>query len=260
MMDIIGLVPAAGLATRLGKLPCSKEILPLYSKGNLNQPPKALSSHLLNAYKLAGIKKVYFILRKGKWDIPEYFGNGADLNMHFSYLIMQHPYGVPFTLNEAYPFVKNEVVAVGFPDILFTPKNAYCLLYNKLKTTQADMVLGLFPITNKKKWDLVDLNKDGTIIDISIKQNRTDLKFAWSIALWSPSFTHYMYHFVEKILIRNKGNRKVEHNQSATRELYPGDIMLSAIKDGLKASTVIFREGTCVDLGTCNDLNNYINS
>jgi hypothetical protein len=69
-----------------------------------------------------------------------------------------------------------------------------------------------------------------------------------------------MYHFVEKILVRNKGNRKVEHNQPATRELYPGDIMLSAIKDGLKASTVIFREGTCVDLGTCNDLNNYINS
>lgn len=257
-MTITGLIPAAGQATRLGNLPCSKEILPLYSKESLHQPPRVLSSHLLEAYKLAGIKKVYFILRRGKWDIPEYFGNGADLNMHLGYLIMQYPYGVPFTLNEAYPFVQSDIVALGFPDIIFTPKNAYCALYEKMAATKADIVLGLFPAHNKEKWDLVDLDKNGKIKDISIKQKRADLRFAWSIALWNPTFTQYMHEFIGKRLTGSEG-RETKDSASGARELYPGDIILSAIKEGLEAEVATFNNGTCIDLGTRNDLNYYLN-
>lgn len=258
-MKMIGLIPAAGQATRLGKLPCSKEVLPIYPKAIANQPSKVLSSHLLEAYKLADIENIYFILRKGKWDIPQYFGNGAHLNVHLGYLIMQHPYGVPFTLNEAYPFIKNEKVAMGFPDIIFAPKNAYCVLRSKMKITKSEVILGLFPVQNKEKWDLVDVDSNGKIIDIVIKQNHTDLKFAWAIAIWTPEFTEYLHQFVEKALV-NGGKGRIKTNNSSAEELYLGDIILSALKDGLKVESAIFEKGTCIDLGTPNDLIGYLNS
>jgi len=178
--------------------------------------------------------------------------------MHLGYLIMQHPYGVPFTLSEAYPFVQSDIVALGFPDIVFTPKNAYCALYEKMAATKADIVLGLFPAHNKEKWDLVDLDKNGKIKDISIKQNRAYLEFSWTIALWNPTFTQYMHEFVGKRLIGGEGG-KTKNRASTTRELYPGDIILNAIKEGLEAEVVIFRNGTCIDLGTRNDLSHYLN-
>lgn len=254
-MSMIGLIPAAGQATRLGKLPCSKEILPLYSKSIPNQPVKTLSSHLLEAYKLADIENIYFILRKGKWDIPEYFGSGSHLSMHLGYLIMEHPYGVPFTLNEAYPFIRNDEIAFGFPDIIFTPRNAYCALYDKMRTTNPDIILGLFPVHNKEKWDLVDVDNNGKITDIIIKQKRADLKFAWSIATWTPTFTEYLHQIVEKALVNGEKERA---KTSGYKELYLGDIVLSAIKDSLKVESVIFEKGTCIDLGTPNDLTSYI--
>ena len=65
------------------------------------------------------INKVYFIIRKGKWDIPEYYGSGENHTMDIGYLMMNQPYGVPFTLNQAYPFVKDSLIAFGFPDIIF---------------------------------------------------------------------------------------------------------------------------------------------
>ena len=83
--------------------------------------PKVVSHYLLDKYKAAGIKKVYFILRKGKWDIPQYYGDGSVIDMDIAYLLMNHPYGHPFTLDQAFPFTRNNLVAFGFPDILDIP-------------------------------------------------------------------------------------------------------------------------------------------
>ncbi|MEM6402045.1 MAG: dTDP-glucose pyrophosphorylase, partial [Cyanobacteria bacterium P01_D01_bin.116] len=147
--SIIGLIPAGGKATRISPLPLSKELYPVGFRGdrdieinnqtknqtknqnnnqNNNQNhlrPKVVSHYLLEKMQLAGIDKAYFILRSGKWDIPGYFGDGEMLSMSLGYLIMGVPYGVPFTLDSAYPFVKDAVVALGFPDILFEPKDAF---------------------------------------------------------------------------------------------------------------------------------------
>ena len=66
--EVIGLIPAAGLATRLAPLPCSKELYPVgfwseYSGQQVH--PKAVWQYLLEKMRLAGISKAYFILRQG---------------------------------------------------------------------------------------------------------------------------------------------------------------------------------------------------
>jgi len=77
---IVGLIPAAGKAERLAPLPCSKEIYPLGLHGPQKKKDfriRVVSEHLLESMQLAGIAKVFIILRKGKWDILQYLGNGS---------------------------------------------------------------------------------------------------------------------------------------------------------------------------------------
>ena len=101
-MDIVGLMPAGGQAMRIAPLPCSKELYPIGFRliaedGSLR--PKVACHYLLEKMQLAGINKVYIILRDGKWDIPAYLGDGTMLDMHLSYLMMRLPFGVPYTIS-----------------------------------------------------------------------------------------------------------------------------------------------------------------
>jgi glucose-1-phosphate thymidylyltransferase len=105
---IIGLIPAAGEAKRIAPLPCSKEIYPVsfeIDKVSKLQSPKSACQYLIEKMNYGGVLKIYLILRKGKWDIPTYLGDGTKYGMHFAYLMMGNPF-VPYTLDQAYPFAK----------------------------------------------------------------------------------------------------------------------------------------------------------
>ncbi len=107
--EIIGLIPAAGRGTRIGPLPCSKEVYPVgfASTDGGRRVPKAVCQYLLEKMRVAGIVKAYVVLREGKWDIPASLGDGATAGMHLAYLMVGISFGVPFTLDQAYPFVRD---------------------------------------------------------------------------------------------------------------------------------------------------------
>jgi glucose-1-phosphate thymidylyltransferase len=142
----IGLIPA-GDGSRIAPIPCSKELYPVgFGRADNNESvrPKVVSHYLLEKMRVANITKAFIILREGKWDIPTYFRDGKVLDMNLAYLMMDLPFGVPYTLDQAYPFVKDNLVALGFPDILFRPDDAYMKLLSKQEESGADIV-GLFP-------------------------------------------------------------------------------------------------------------------
>ena len=256
LFDLIGLIPAAGTANRLGLLPCSKELLPIgFQKDRKEQQlqPKAVSYCLLERMQTARVSKVYIILRKGKWDIPTYFGDGKILDMHIAYLLMDLPFGVPFTIDQAYPFVKDAMVVFGFPDILFEPKDAYVQLLNKQKDSNADLVLGLFPAEHSDKIDLVDLDNQGFVRRVYIKPSQTLLKYTWLIAVWTPVFTHFMHEFVMKRLSRATSEKDPAHCMHR-REIFVGDVIQAAIENQLNLNAVVFTEGSFIDIGTPSDL------
>lgn len=188
---IIGLIPTAGRATRLGPLPCSKEIYPIgFRPGGQGLKPKAAGHYLLEKMRRAGIEQAYIVLRAGKWDIPAYFRDGAEAGMRLGYVVVDETDGVPYTLDHAYPFVQDAVVALGFPDILFSADDAFVRLRERQERTGADIVLGLFPGDQPHKTDMVELDARGTVRRILIKPGRTDLKYTWGIALWTPRPSH----------------------------------------------------------------------
>ena len=83
----VGIVPAAGWATRIDPLPCSKELYPIGFRsvdGGPSVRPKAVCLCLLEKMKRAGVTSAYIVLPEGTWDIPTYLGDGTIVNMHLA--------------------------------------------------------------------------------------------------------------------------------------------------------------------------------
>jgi glucose-1-phosphate thymidylyltransferase len=245
--EIIGLIPAGGHATRISPLPCSKELFPIgwrYDEGG-QAKPKVVSHYLLERYRAAGITKAYFILRKGKWDIPQYYGHGEMVGMDLAYLIMNHPHGHPFTLDQAYPFMKNSLVAFGYPDILFEPEDAFATLVDYLGKTNADVALGVFPIRNDQRWDICSFGSDGRMNVVAVPDPPPSLqRLGWSIAVWTPAFSDFMHEFL------NHAIRNGQFIAPDGKEYVMNHVFQAAIDQKLRVEHLIFDKGVVRDIGT----------
>jgi glucose-1-phosphate thymidylyltransferase len=223
-------------------LPCSKELYPI---GWQNGAPKAACHYLLERMRKAGIARAYLVLRAGKWDIPAYLGDGARFGISLAYLLMGAPFGAPYTLDQAWPFVRGAQIALGFPDVLFEPADAYAQLLARQCATGAEVVLGLFPTDRPQKCDMVELGPGEEVRRIVIKPPATELRYTWMIAVWSPIFTDFMHDFVAA---------RLPTQAAAPRELFVGDVVQAAIDSGLKVEAQRFDEGHVLDIGMPEDL------
>lgn len=260
---LIGLIPAAGQGTRIAPLPMSKEVFPLGfwpedAKGR--RSPRVVAHHLLEKMQRAGADQAFMVLRPGKWDIPAFLGDGSALGLPLAYLTVHVPFGVPFSLNQAYPFVQDATVIVGFPDVLFGPDDAYTQLLTRAKETEADVVLGLFPTEQPQNVGVVEFDETGRVLGIYEKSSFTHLRYMWAIALWQPSFTQFLHTVVETQLHRLIGNTPP---QTLTRfpsytEIPIGDVIQSSINAGLRVQSVVFESGWILDIGTPENLSKAI--
>jgi len=242
--QVIGLIPAGGRASRIGPLPCSKEIYPIGFDSSREERPKAICYYLLDKMRLAGVHTAYIILRAGKWDIPAYLRDGKMLGMHLAYLIMDVPFGVPFTIDQAFPFVHDATIAFGFPDIYFEQNEAFIRLLDSLAHKPCDVVLGLFPSDRPDKADMVDIDPQGNIRDIVIKPQKTDLHFTWGAAVWNPVFSQFMHNYVQT----------QKEAASEKKELFIGEVVKAAIHQGVRVEAVQISTEPFLDIGTPDDL------
>jgi glucose-1-phosphate thymidylyltransferase len=214
--------------------------------------PKVVSHFLLENMRSANIKKAYIILREGKWDIPSYFADGKMLDMHVAYLMMGLPFGVPYTLDQAYPFVEHALVALGFPDMILKPDDAFLRLLARREELDADIVLGLFPALKPQKTDMVELDQAGRVRSLRIKPTQTSLVYAWEIAVWTPVFTRFMHGFVSSV--EEKNNSHVRMSADERNEMHVADVIQAAIDSGMKVEAILFENGSCLDIGTPEDM------
>lgn len=256
---VIGLIPAAGQGTRISPLPMSKELFPIGFQTVGDRPglrPKVVCQYLLEKMRLAGITEAILILRPGKWDIPAYLGDGAQLQMHLAYLTVHVPFGVPFSLNQAYPFIQDAIVATGFPDILFHPDHAYQALLNHLNHSDADVVLGVFPTDQPEKVGVVDWDASGRVSQIIEKSPHTTLRHMWAIAVWQPTFTHFLHNFIQARQQEWIGDQvpQLMSTIPSQTEIPIGDVVQAAIHAGLRVEAEVFADGTYLDIGTSENL------
>ena len=245
--DVIGLIPCAGHATRIAPLPCSKELLPvgLNRTPDGSSRPKVVSHYLLEKMRRGGVSKAFFILRKGKWDIPQYYGNGAAVGVDLGYLITDKTYGPPYTLDEAYPFVREARVALGFPDILFEPGNAYARTLERLTATGADVVLSLYRPHKIQASDMIAIDRAGRVRELIVKPNETKLTWGWIFAVWTPRFTEFMHEYLTAP--RTAAQRP---GAGLPPELSVGHVIQAAVSEGLLIQSVVFRRRSYLDIGS----------
>lgn len=245
---IVGLVPAAGHGRRLGHLPYSKEIYPIRlasDTGGREAQPKAVGRYLLEKMRHAGIRKALIVIREGKWDILEQFKDGAAVDMRLGYLLATVPWGVPYTLDQAYPFVRDNIVALGFPDIVFHGNDAFQQIVARQATSRADVVLGLFPANRPSTMDVVEVTDAGRVNMILSKPAQTTLDRTWGIAVWTASFTSFLHSYLAR-------RPTPDENQS---ELFIGEVINAGITEGgLTVEGITVSNDPFVDIGVPGNL------
>lgn len=246
----MGLVPAAGEGSRVAFLPGSKEVFPLALErdtGGGTVRVRVACDDVLEAMRLAGVRLVYMILRNGKWDIPAYLGDGRERGVNLAYLMMRSPHGVPFTLDQAYSFVRGRTVVCGFPDILLRPVDVFTPLLDAIRTREHDLVLALFPGGDPKRVDMVDMDAEGRIVRLQVKPGRDALEFTWGAAAWGPAFTELMHGFA-------RDRSRALEGEAGADELHLGDAIRAAVEAGLDVAGVSFPDGSYVDVGVSDNL------
>jgi glucose-1-phosphate thymidylyltransferase len=239
--DVVGVIPAAGFASRISPIPCSKEIYPVAFTENGSQDnngPKVVASYLLENMYRAGVENAYMIIRKEKWDIPQFFGTGYSSQPKLAYLSVGATAGAPYTIDEAYSFVKDKTVVFGFPDIMMKPDTVFQTLLKNQRETQADITLALFKVNDPAKADMVKLGEKNRVLKLEVKPQNTTLVHSWMAAVWNPDFTEFMHAYLQEYSAVEKG------------ELFIGNVIQQALKEELQVQSVVFTEGACLDIGT----------
>ena len=237
----------------------SKELFPIgfVREHGAIPGPKVVSQYLLERMAGAGVNEAFVILRPGKWDIPAYLGDGTGVGMRLAYLTVHVSLGVPFTLDQAYPFVRGDTVALGFPDMLFWPEDAYDVILQRLWKTDADVVLGLFPTDEPEKVGVVDVDADGRVRGVYEKSRFTHLRYMWAIAVWGTRFTELLHAFTGSAIHRSAPDTVAEQGDDDGKpavETPIGDVIQAAVTAGLRVEAEIFRDGRYIDIGTPGNL------
>lgn len=253
---LVGIIPAAGLGTRLGWLNQSKEMIRLSFRESIGAVPhpaedvcqKPVAQFLAEHMVRAGCERIFIVIRPGKWDIIDYFGCGDVLGVPVAYLTMGVPYGPPFTISQALPFIGNADVAMGFPDILIAPNDVFCRIRDRLWTTDADIVLGTFPAVESDGADLIRANSEGQVIQLLPKEEQPfwdGQEATWLVAFWRVPFSRFLAHETARLA------RLAAQPHAPTPPEWPvGALVARAIAQGLSVRSVHFSEGRFLDVGT----------
>lgn len=244
--DCVALIPAAGKGSRLGELPCSKELVPLVPGAGspyVAAPGTRVAiEDTLHVLGENGIREAIIVITAEKQDIPAYLGDGTKAGVALTYVVRAPSPSVPHTLASAAPEVGNRTVVLVFPDILYRPRDAVSRLLYRHRESGADLTLALVPSDRGDKVDLVDTDATGRVSGIRAKPGAGQRGWTWIAAAWGQRFTACL------------AAQVAGYNRRAAREPYVGDIVNAACRDGLTVLTLHIPDGAALDIGTPEDL------
>jgi glucose-1-phosphate thymidylyltransferase len=173
-----GIIPAAGLGSRIQPLAFSKELLPVGSRWvDGVERPKAVSEYVLERMLAAGVDKLCFVISPHKPDIVRYFGSEYvtdDGRAQVCYMVQPQAAGLCDAIFRALPLVReSEPVLVGLPDTVWFPRGGYQQL------SGGDLTFLLFPVRQPELFDAVVCDDDGTVRTIEVKQAAPTTNWIW---------------------------------------------------------------------------------
>jgi glucose-1-phosphate thymidylyltransferase len=226
-----GIIPAAGLGSRIQPLAFSKELLPVGSRIDQGvERPCAVSEYLLERMILGGARKICFIISPGKSDILEYFGDSYS-GASIAYLVQPKASGLCDAIFRAQCVIAaDEPVVIGLPDTVWFPKAALADLPDDM------LSFLLFPVERPDLFDAVLLDEQHHVREIRVKQEDAGSNWIWgAFKMPGPVFEalHHLW------LARNQADE------------YVGTLINAYLAEGNMALGV--KSGSAyVDIGTLN--------
>ena len=165
-MRVVGVVPAAGLATRLQPLEASKELLEIGGRPVID--------YLLERMRAGGAEELRVVTRPEKADVIDHARRaGATVTL-----------GAPASAAESFSLAlaglePDDVVLLGFPDTIWEPLDGFARLVEQLGGD--DAALGLFRTPDLARSDVVVLDGD-RIGAIAVKPETPPSDLIWGCA------------------------------------------------------------------------------
>jgi dTDP-glucose pyrophosphorylase len=169
-----GIIPAAGMGSRIQPLAFSKELLPVGSRrAEGREQPKAVSEYLIERMVAAGADRICFVIGPGKTDIISYFG-AEYAGARIAYVVQPQPQGLCDAIFRASPFIEpGDGVLVGLPDTVWFPEDGFARL------PAAGLSFLLFRVGQPQLFDAVVTDTAGAVQRIEVKQASPATPWVW---------------------------------------------------------------------------------
>ncbi|MDQ6678649.1 MAG: sugar phosphate nucleotidyltransferase [Acidobacteriota bacterium] len=180
-----GIIPAAGVGSRIQPLAFSKELLPL--QDGSTERPRAVSDYLVERLRLGGATKICFVISPRKSDILEYYGSRVE-GAHTCFVVQPRPAGLCDAVFQPAPLIgPDELVMVGLPDTVWFPVNGFQALDRSM------LSFLLFPVEEPRHFDAVVMNDAGAVQEIQVKRPDASSHWIWG-AFQMPGRVYHELH------------------------------------------------------------------
>jgi dTDP-glucose pyrophosphorylase len=172
---VLGIVPAAGAASRLQPLAFSKEMLPVGSAVDEHgvERPKAVSEFLVERMVDAGADRICFVISPEKTDIIPYYARHR-MAGRLCYVVQEQPRGLCDALFRGLHVMReDEDVLIGLPDTVWFPIHGYSTL------PSSELAFLLFPVDEPNRFDAVLTDARGSVMEIQVKAETPGTQWVW---------------------------------------------------------------------------------
>ena len=171
---IWGIIPAAGLGSRIQPLAFSKELLPVGTRiDGQSERPRAVCEYLVDRMLYAGATRLCFVISPHKSDILSYFGGelgGASI----CYALQSQPAGLCDAIFTPLPFLAPcDEVLIGLPDTIWFPEDGF------LSLPEQRFSMLLFPVEQPEFFDAVVFGTDWLVEEVQVKRKDAQSKWIW---------------------------------------------------------------------------------
>ena len=235
MNDYVGVIPAAGLASRLGPLGYPKELLPITyvaSDGGHLRPMPVIEASF-RQLREAGVGRALVITSDRKPELMQYLAHGGGIGLDLAFLQQARADGLASAVALALPWTRGANACLVLPDTIVRPETALYEVRALFESAGADLVLGVLPTDKPKELGPVRFDAEMRVIEVQDKPVETDLGNSWAIAAWGPGFAE----FLADAVLRNPA-------------IALGGVFQHAVDNGLDVRAVWFARGAFYDVGT----------
>ena len=169
-MAVVGVLPAAGYATRLQPLPLSKEVLEIGGRPVID--------YVIDRMRLAPCDEIRVVTRPEKEDVV------AHAEAAGARVVLARPETVSESFAAGIAGLDPEdVVLIGWPDTLWEPPDGYARLLAAMTETGSEIALGLFRLERDlERSDVVTVDERDRVTAIHVKPAVPPSSWVWGCA------------------------------------------------------------------------------